>query len=424
MATSPSASVIEHPLITATDIALNNTTTPASLVNQPHAIVERDGVHYTLLGTAHVSKVSIDAVEAALASDAYDVVAVELDPARHQALTEPSALAKLDLVQAIQSGKAGLLAANLALAAYQRRLSEQLGVEPGAELKAAAVGASARGLPLILIDRDIGLTFKRAWGRLGFWKRTMLGAGLAASLIVDEKIEEDAIEKLKQGDVLEASFADFAGLSPELFETVIAERDRYMAAKLRESGTAHLGKRVLVVIGAGHLAGLKRALESGNGEPATLIRELETWSKNNGTPWFTIALIGFLLGGFVWGWKTGGIETGGALLLHWAAITAMGGALGCLVAGGHPLSILAAAISSPVTPLHPALGSGTASALVEAWVRKPDYAEFLALRDDTRTVTGWWKNRVARTLLNFFFTSFGTAMAVWAASAGMLAKFI
>ena len=403
---------------------MNDSLLPAALADQPHAIVERDGVTYTLLGTAHVSKESVAAVEAALESRAFDVVAVELDAARHRALTDPDALAKLDLVQAIKSGKAGLLAANLALAAYQRRLSEQLGVEPGAELKAAAVGATARGLPLALIDRDIGLTFKRAWSKLGFWKRSMLGAGLFTSLIVDEKVEDDAIENLKKGDVLEASFAEFAGQSPELYEAVIAERDRYMAAKLREAGAAHPGQRVLAVVGAGHLAGLKAALESGTAQPAVQIAELDALPTDDGLPWFTIIVVAFLLGGFAWGWHQGGIETGGALLLHWAMITAAGGALGCLAAGGHPLSILAAAASSPLTPLHPALGSGTVSALVEAWVRKPDYADFLALRDDTRTVGGWWKNRVARTLLNFFLTSLGTALAVWAAGAGLIAKLI
>lgn len=403
---------------------MNATTLPAALADQPLARVDRDGVRYTLLGTAHVSKESVAAVEAALASGAFDVIAVELDPARHRALTDPDALAKLDLVQAIKSGKAGLLAANLALAAYQRRLSEQLGVEPGAELKAAAVGATARGLPLALIDRDIGLTFKRAWGRLGFWKRSMLGAGLFTSLIVDEKVEDDAIEKLKQGDVLEASFAEFAGQSPELYEVVIAERDRYMAAKLREAGAAHPGKHVLAVVGAGHLAGLTAALETGTAEPASQIAELDALPKDEGLPWFTIVLVGLLLGGFAWGWHQGGIETGGMVLLQWAAITAAGGALGCLAAGGHPLSIVAAAVASPITPLHPALGSGTVSALVEAWVRKPDYADFLALRDDTRTPGGWWRNRVARTLLNFFLTSLGTALAVWAAGAGMIAKLL
>ena len=102
--------------------------------------------------------------------------------------------------------------------------------------------------------------------------------------------------------------------------------------------------------------------------------------------------------------------------------SAVGGALGCLAAGGHPLSILAAAVSSPLTPLHPALASGTVSAVVEAWVRKPTYADFLRLRDDTGHISGWWKNRVARVLVNFFLTSLGTAIAVWVGGATLLSQ--
>ena len=109
-----------------------------ALHDQPHLFVERDGVHYTLLGTAHVSRASVDAVEAEVARGDYDTIAVELDEQRHRALTDPDALARLDLFQILRDGKTGLVAANLALAAYQRRLAEQLGVEPGAELSNSA----------------------------------------------------------------------------------------------------------------------------------------------------------------------------------------------------------------------------------------------------------------------------------------------
>ena len=101
---------------------------------QPHAVVERDGVRFTLLGTAHVSHSSVDAVREAIGSGTYDTIAVELDPQRLQALTDPDALARMDVVQVLRSGRAALFAANLGLAAYQRRLAEQLGIEPGAEL--------------------------------------------------------------------------------------------------------------------------------------------------------------------------------------------------------------------------------------------------------------------------------------------------
>lgn len=385
---------------------------------QPHEVVERDGVRYTLLGTAHVSQASVEAVRDAVQSGAFDAVAVELDPQRLQAMTDPDALAKMDLVQVIRNGKTALFAANLALAAYQRRLAEQLGIEPGAELKRAVMEARQRELPVHLIDREVGLTFKRAADRLGFWQRAKMGGGLLAGLFVDEEVADHDIEKLKQGDILASSFSEFASDSPELYDTVIAERDRYMAARLREShGDA---REVLAVVGAGHLQGLAHHLREEPRGPQAVREELEALPKKSDIPWFTIALAVFVLGGFAWGFYRGGLDVGSDLLLQWVIATGALGAIGCAVAGGHPLSILVAFVASPITPLHPALASGTLSALTEAWLRKPTYADFMALRDDVQHITGWWKNRVARVLLNFFLTSLGTAIGVWTGGLKML----
>jgi pheromone shutdown-related protein TraB len=400
---------------------------PHFLHDQPHAIVERDGVRYTLLGTAHVSKASVDAVRAAIDSGEFDGVAVELDEGRLRAISDPDALAKLDLVKVLREGKTALFAANLGLAAYQRRLADQLGIQPGAELKAAVDEAHARGLPMNLIDRDVGITFKRASQRLGWWGRAKLGAGLMTSLFFDEEVGDDEIEKLKQGDLLEASFGEFAKDSPALYEAIIAERDQYMAARLRETtagrhGQADRPREVLAVVGAGHLQGLARHLREDQREPEALRESLEDVAEPSKVPWFTLLLAAFVVGGFAWGFWQGGLEVGTDLMLYWVLWTGGLGALGCLVAGGHPLSILGAFASSPFTPLHPALASGTVSALIEAWVRKPTYADFLALRDDVQTVRGWWRNRVARVLVNFFLTSLGTAIGVWTGGARMLAK--
>ncbi|HET8818266.1 MAG TPA: TraB/GumN family protein, partial [Xanthomonadaceae bacterium] len=390
----------------------------ACFAGQPTAVVERDGVRYTLLGTAHVSRASVDCVRAAVDSGDFDAVAIELDAQRMQALTDPAALSKLDLVRVLREGRAAVFAANLGLAAYQRRLAEQLGIEPGAELKAAAEEALARGLPVRLIDRDVGLTFRRAMHRLGWWGRAKVSAGLMASLFFDEEVGSDQIEDLKQGDMLEASFGEFARENPALYEVVIAERDRYMAAKLRmdddaASSDAVPAREVLAVVGAGHLQGLARHLGGDAGVPAEITATLEDVPAKSGIPWFTLALTAFVLGGFAWGFWQGGADLGGELVLYWVLITGSLGAIGCAVAGGHPLSIVAAFIASPLTPLHPALASGTISALVEAWVRKPTYGDFMALREDVQTVRGWWRNRVARVLLNFFLTSLGTAIGVW-----------
>jgi pheromone shutdown-related protein TraB len=381
------------------------------IAGQPSATVERDGVRYTLLGTAHVSKASVDAVRAAIASGVYDEIAVELDPQRLQALLDPDAMAKLDLVKVLREGKTALFAANLALAGYQRRLAEKLGIEPGAELKVAAMDARGRGLPLHLIDRDVGLTFRRAMRRLGWWGRAKISAGLVAGMVANEDVEEAEIEKLKEGDMLESAFSEFAAQTPELYETIIAERDRYMAARLRESATP--GRHVLAVVGAGHLQGLARHLREDDEVPATLREQLEFVPKKSSIPWFAIVVGALLLIGMAWGISHGGLKLGADVLLQWIAVTAGLTAIGCAAAGGHPLSIVASAAVAPFKPFRPTIPSGAVGALVEVRLRQPTYGDFLALRDDVRTVRGWYRNRVARVLLVFILTCLGTMLGEW-----------
>lgn len=389
---------------------------------QPVIEVQAGGIFYTLLGTAHVSVKSLDAVKAAIDTGDYDTIAVELDVNRHRQLTEPETLYQLDIFQIIKQDKIGLVAANLSLAAYQRRLAAQLGIEPGAELKAAATEAVKRGLNLCLIDRDAGITLKRAWSSLGFFKRGQLAAELGAGLLSSDDVGEAEIEQLKQGDMLESSFGEFAKQTPELFESIIAERDRYMAAKLQALQGQAATKRVLAVVGAGHLAGLAKALQDKMADPGQVIAELDAIPKKSEIPWFTIGLIAFLLLGFTWGFHQGGIKLAGSLLLQWVLITGTGGLLGCVAAKGHWLSCLTAFIASPLTPLHPALSSGMISAYVEAKMHKPTYEDLLKLKDDTTEVSGWWKNRFSRVLVNFILTNTGTALAVWIAGAAFYLK--
>lgn len=409
--------------------SLGNAPMPAAapthdiLADQPISEVERDGVHYTLLGTAHVSKASAEAVTELIRQRPFDAVAVELCDARYQAMTAPEQIAQLDVFQVIRGGKIGLVAANLALSAYQRRLAKQLGIEPGAEMRAAIDAAKAGDVPLRCIDRDVGITLRRTHAAVGFWRKLTLMSGLAASLVADDEVDEAEIERLKQGDILESSFHEFARRDETLYQALIDERDRFMAASLREARDAP-GTRVLAVVGAGHLAGLAHYLAEDASVPAEEIRNLQQIPppKPWGT-WFATAITALLVGGFAWGFWQGG-DIGTELVLRWILLTGIGGALGCLAAGGHPLSILGAFVASPLTPFHPALSSGMVSAWIEAWLRRPRVADFARLRDDVGSLAGWWRNRVARVFVNFFLTNLGTVIGVYLAGWGMLKRFI
>ncbi|MFC1689664.1 TraB/GumN family protein, partial [Pseudomonadota bacterium] len=340
------------------------------LHEQPIRHIHRDGVDYTILGTAHVSRASAEAVKQMASSGDYDAVAVELCQARYDALTAERKWTDLDLYRIIRDGKAGLVMANLALSAYQRRIAEQFGIEPGAEMRAATVAAKEQDIPLQLVDRDLATTLRRSYASVPWYKRMYMMAGLALGMVSSDEIDEEAIEKLKEGDILESTFTEFAEQSPELFEALIAERDRYMASRLREANADAVGRKVLVVIGAGHMEGLARHLESSDFDPAVERKKLEAmppksrWPKV--IPWVIMLLV---ITGFVIGFSRSP-ELGWQLIFFWVVINGGLAALGALIARGHPLTILSAVIAAPLTSLNPTIAAGMVTGLVESWLRK------------------------------------------------------
>ena len=396
-----------------TDLAL----LPA-LQGQPIERVQRDGVEYVVLGTAHVSRSSVDAVEALLAHEHFDAVAIELCDSRAQSMRDPEAFKQMDLFKVIRQGKAGMVAASLVLSTFQKRLADQSGIQPGAEMKAAMDGAEQRGLPVWLIDREVGTTLKRAWHSVGFWQRFGLLGGLLASVFEREEIEQGEIEKLKQGDLLESAFSEFASESKPLFQSLISERDAFMAARLREE-SAHSAtaepRRVLVVIGAGHLKGLSGLLRDQHDDPAITVAKLAaTPPKARWPKWLAVALVLLVFAAIAYAFHRNA-ALGTQALISWVLFTGGFAALGAVAAGGHPLSILAAFIAAPIKPFRPGIPAGGISAMAEAWVRHPRVVDFDTLRDDIVHWSGWWKNRVARTLLNFFLVSIGTIIGEYSA---------
>jgi pheromone shutdown-related protein TraB len=383
---------------------------------EPLKTVKVNDCNITLLGTAHVSKASADKVQELIATGKYDAVAVELCPSRHKVIVNPDAMAKMDLFQVIKSGQASMVAASLALGAFQQRMAEQLGIEPGAEMRVAIKDAQAAKLPVLLIDREIGTTMKRIYHNVSWWKRFNLFAGLIASVISKEKFSAAEIEKLKEGDVLESSFSQFAEDERDLFRPLISERDEYMSARLIKACAENNYRNILAVVGAGHLNGMVRQLdEQSSADIDEKIAQLDTlpapsrWLRL--IPWMIVVLI---LGGFVIGFMQSP-EIGITMVVDWIVITGGLSALGTAIAFAHPLSILSAFLAAPLTTLHPAIGAGMVVAAVEAYLRKPKVSDFNQLRTDTTSLKGWWNNQVTRVLLIFIFSTLGAAIGTYVA---------
>lgn len=380
---------------------------------EPQLEVQAGAAQVTLLGTAHVSRASAEQVRRLIEGGGYDAVAVELCRARFNAMVDPKSLSQMDLFSVIRQGRVYMVVANLALSAYQQRLADQFGIEPGAEQRMAIRLAQERGLPILLIDREIGVTLKRISGGLRWWKRYGLFVGLLGAMLSSDEVSEEEVERLKEGDVLETAFAEFAASRQDLYVPLIAERDRYMAAKLRQEFARTGAGRVLAVVGVGHLKGIKRHLSQGQADPASEIAELERIprpSRWSGVfPWAILALV---LGGFLYGFLQSP-SLGLDLVVAWVVITGGLCALGTLVAGGHPLTVVSGFLAAPLTTLHPAIGAGMVTAAVELSVRKPSVGDFSRLRQDVSTLRGWWHNRVARVFVVFLLSTLGAAAGTY-----------
>ena len=403
---------------------------------EPARTVRVNGASVHLLGTAHVSRASVAQVRALLAPPAdsgdaeapgFDAVAVELCPSRFESLTDPDRLHRMDLFAVIREQRVYVVAASLALAAYQQRLADQFGIEPGAEQRAAIQLAHERGLPVLLVDRDIGITLRRAARNLGWWKRLNLFSGLLAGMLSRDEVSEDEIERLKQGDVLETTFAEFAEDRQDLYVPLINERDRYMAARLRQEIAAGGHRRVLAVLGAGHLAGVAGQLaepESLAANPADTIEQLNHVPRPSrlwrALPWLLVVAI---LGVFVYGF-TRSPELGWNLVWDWVLINGGLSALGSAIAAAHPLTVLVSFCAAPLTSLNPTIGAGMVAAAAELILRRPSVGDFASLRDDVTTLRGWWRNRVSHILTVFILASLGSAIGTYVAGFRIVGRLV
>jgi pheromone shutdown-related protein TraB len=374
---------------------------PASDYPEDVIVLDLRGRRVVLVGTAHVSQESVALVRLVLERERPDAVCVELDQRRFEALSQRTRWEGLDLREVIRKRQLSTLLLNLLLASYQKRLGKKLGVVPGSELLEAIDVARALGVPVVLCDRDVRITLRRAWGALGLGKKTMLLSGVLTSLGESPEISEEDLRRLRQKDALSELMQELGRAMPELKRTLIDERDGYLAEKIR----ATPGQTLVAVVGAGHLAGMAEALSE---QRPVDLAELEripppspVWSV---VGWAFMLLI---LGSFAYIAVTKGADAASASALFWFLATGMPSALGGILALAHPLTILSAFLSAPFTALSPVIGVGYIAAFVQCYVVPPRVYEFQTVGEDLTRARAWWASRLLRVFLVFILTSLG-----------------
>ncbi len=369
------------------------------------------GREIILVGTAHVSRESVEEVRRVIREERPDRVCLEIDLSRYNSLVEKNQWKNLDIAKVLRQKKGFLLLANLVLSAFQRRLGRELGVQPGEEMLAAVEVCRELAIPFSLCDRDIQVTLRRAWGRSGFWGKNKMLAALLSSLFTTEKLSEADIEKLKKKNALQGMMEELADFLPTVKEVLIDERDRYLATGIYRAE----GRKVVAVVGAGHMAGIVRdlrALAEGRLEERLdsledVPRRTRVWS------WIGWAIPLAIVGLLAFGFLKAGVHVGLAMIWRWVLMCGGLSALGSLVALAHPLTILTAFVAAPITTLSPTIGVGLFTGVVEATLRRPRVVDFEQLAEDLTSFKGFFRNRITHILLVFFLSSVGAMVGTF-----------
>jgi len=383
-----------------------------------------------LIGTAHVSKESIEEVKKIICDEKPDVVCVELDEGRYNAITQNDNWEKLNLTKVFKEKKGFLLIANLVLASFQRRLGNEMGVKPGEEMKTAVEAAKELGILYSLCDREVQITLRRAWANCGLWSKAKLLASLLASAFTTEKLSEEEIENLKNKNELDGMMSELSQYLPGVKAVLIDERDRYLASRIWSSAPSGIPSdkncKIAAVVGAGHMQGMKAHLEKlSAGEVSADVSELDKIPPSGffskiGRFIIPAAIVALVAAGFV----RAGSGTGFSMMLQWVLWNGSLAALGAIIALAHPLAILVSFLGAPITSLNPFLGVGILSGLVQAALCKPRVCDVQDISEDSTSLKGIYRNRITRALLVFFLSSIGSSIGTFIsipAIAGLLA---
>ncbi|HAE61360.1 MAG TPA: TraB family protein [Eubacteriaceae bacterium] len=377
--------------------------------------INLEGKEIILLGTAHVSKNSAQQVKDIIETEKPDSVCIELDEQRYKSIKDKAKWRNTDIVKIIKEKKAGFMLTNIILSNYQRKIAEQFEINAGQEMIQGIISAEEIGAKTVLADRNIQTTFTRLWRKVSLWGKVKLISSIMFSLIDDEKITEEDLERMKTEDMLTSALAELSKAFPDLKKYIVDERDQYLAYKIKNAP----GDKVLAVLGAAHTPGVKQELfKEQNIKELESIPEKSGFSKVSG--WIIPALIILMILLTFSVDKNLGINQVISFIL-WVGNLA---ALGTLLALGHVYSAITSFVMAPLSAIHPLLATGWFAGLMEAHIRKPKVEDFENLSKDLYTLKGFWKNKVTRILLVVAFSNIGCTVGIWISGANIVSTFI
>jgi pheromone shutdown-related protein TraB len=363
-----------------------------------------------LVGTAHISQDSVDLVQKTIIEEKPDVVGIELDYARFKQLKSGNKWREMDITKVISSGQTYLFLINLLLSSLQRQMGLKLKMKPGQEMLEAIHCAEKEKIPIALLDRDVNITLKRAMNKMTLIEKLKLGGSIIGSFFglgEQKEITEKTLQELKNTDVMNELMKKLSTEMPSIKSVLVDERDLFIANKILNCP----GKKIVIVIGAGHLNGVKKFLD----KKRSISHLNEVKKKKN----HLITALKFLIpiaiiALFAYTFISKGLEDTINILVIWFLVNGIFSALGVILARGHPLSVLTAFLAAPITSLQPMLAAGWFAGMTETKFNKPKVADMEDL-NQINSIKGFYSNRVTKILLVVALANIGSSIGTFVA---------
>lgn len=388
---------------------MNNTAIITEDEQNVHYINFESGAQLILIGTAHISQHSVDLVERIITDEKPDTIAIELDKKRYHAMTRKSSYENMDIIEIIKKKQLLFFIGQFILSSFQKKLSKKTGIQPGDEFRKAAEISSREDIRLILADRELGTTLKRAWGLTPLFDKFKMFASLLFS--DDDDIDSVDIEELKRSNAIDEMVKIFAKQLPATKKVLIDERDAYLAYEILNN----LGDKTVAIVGAGHVQGILHRIHNPVSHEAR--KEIDTVPPRTVVsrilPWIipTVIVTVFILG-FIYGRREVALE----FALFWILANGFLSSLGCIIALSHPLTALAGFVAAPITSLNPTIGAGFITAIVQTLLVKPRVKDFEEIQNGALGIAGWWRNRLTKIFLVFILSSIGSSIGTFVAA--------
>lgn len=363
-----------------------------------------NGKQILLIGTAHVSRQSADLVEKTIIDEQPDTVCVELCATRLASLRDADRWRNMDIVKIIKEKKASLLFINLLLASFQKKMADKFGIKPGQEMINAIQTAEKCDALIVPSDREIQVTLSRVWRGMGVWEKMKLIFSIIFSFGASDDISEQDIENMKQEDILQTLLSDVKEEHPVIEKSLIDERDQFLAEKIRSAP----GQKIVAAVGAAHVPGIKRYLNSGQSIDLDALNQIPP-GGNLGKilKWLLpAAVLALFAAGFLMEGKNAGTD----MIWIWLIANGVFAGIGAIAALAHPVTVISAILAAPLTSLNPMVAAGWVAGLMEAFTRKPKVKDLESIPEDIVSIKGFWRNNLTRILLVVVFTNLGSTI--------------